>query len=137
MKITLSVLAGLAVLLRRRFFLSDGHLPGELLPESDELPADVEEMRGVIGLSCRDSDKFRAAWEGAVRSAADDMTARIAGARMARRTGIVRVEGRLPPDVRGGLDQHVAQLVGVVFALAVRDEVTRRVEAMPHPGGFG
>lgn len=133
-KIKLSVLAGLAVLLRRRFFLSDGLLPEELLPESDEVPVDVEEAQGVIARACRDNEKFRVAWDGAVRLAADYMTARIAGARMAQRTGIVRMEGRLPPDVRRDLDPDLAR---VAFAIAVRDEVTRRVEAMPHPGGFG
>lgn len=133
-KIKVSVLVGLAILLRRRFFLSDGQHPEQLLPESDEVPADVEEAQGMIARACRDNEKFRAAWEGEVRLTADYMTARIAGARMARRAGVVRMEGRLPPGIRNGLDPGLAR---VAFALAVRDEVTRRVEAMTRPGGFG
>jgi hypothetical protein len=133
MRFALPVLAGVAVLIgvllwHRRFRPGNAVVP---LPEGDAGLDEAGALALVTGV-CQGDGKFRVAWEGAVRETADHMTARIAGARMAGRTGIVRGECRLPVFL--GLDPDLTR---AAFALAVREEVTRRVEAMPLPGGFG
>ena len=131
MKLVLPALAGVVVLagvLLVRCF-SHGLAPK---PLAEHVLPEVGEVQAQIARACQGNGEFRAAWEEAVRTAADHLTARVAGARMAGRTGVVSVEMRLP--VLPGLDPDVTR---AAWALAVNEEVDRRVEAMPLPGGFG
>jgi hypothetical protein len=132
-KIVPSVLAGLVAALGiwRRRITARIAVPRKMLV-TEAVPPEIVVVQARIAHACQASDKFRVAWEGAVRKTADSVTARIAGARMAGRAGLIRGEAHLP--LLRDLDpDHVR----VAFALAVRDEVARRVDAMPHPGGFG
>jgi hypothetical protein len=139
-KVVFPVLAGLAVfagvLLLRRYFPVRVQPELTVLPVAGEddvvPPPEAEAAQALIAGACQGSDKFRVAWEGAVREAADYLTARIAGARMAGRTGVVRMDFRVP--LFPGLDRDLTR---VALAQAVQEEVNRRVEAMPHPGAFG
>lgn len=76
---------------------------------------------------------FADSWNDALAGAADQLTARIAGARMAG-TAVGLVRGRASVPVPRG---HDPQLVQAAFTLAVAGEVNRRIEAMASPGAFG
>lgn len=77
--------------------------------------------------------EFAAAWEGAVRAAADEVSGEIAGRQMAG-----RFSGELAWHATVPMPTGMAPEVGhAAFDVAVRAEVTRRIESMSGPGAFG
>ena len=137
-KVLLPVLAGLAVITagiwfhRRLIVFFPVPVMGLVPPDDDD---DVDEAHRALALIIQSglkNESFARAWQDAVRGTADQMTARIVGARMAGRIGIIQLRYGvpIPPDV----DSQTAK---TAFILAVQTEVARRVDAMPRPGGFG
>ena len=136
-KVLLPVLAGLAVItagiwFHRRLIVFFPVPVMGLVPPDD---GDVDEAHRALALIIQaglKNESFARAWQDAVRGTADQMTARIAGARMAGRTEMVQLRYGVPvpPDV----DSQTAKMA---FTLAVQTEVARRIDAMPHHGGFG
>lgn len=77
--------------------------------------------------------EYRQAWEGAVRSASDEVAGEIAGRQMAGRfSGELEWHAAVPMPM--GMDPVVGH---AAFDIAVRDEVMRRITAMNGPGAFG
>lgn len=94
---------------------------------------DASEALEIVKTAAREHPEFAAAWERVVRGAADEMAAQIVGQAMA---GVTAGHLAWYADVPG-LSLMPRQVVHVAFDLAVRSEVSRRVDAMTSPGGFG
>lgn len=116
-------------------------LSGGSCPEPADLPDSAEECEAAerIAATALDHAEFRSAWDDAVRSVADAITARLAGAWMA--SGCPDVAG-VAISWEGSV--HLPECPGVcperawgVFQQAVQAEVSRRAAAMSGPGGPG
>ena len=94
---------------------------------------DHYQMLARIELLAAENDEFGDCWRRAFLESADQLTAQIAGARMAG-TKVGAVHGRVSVPVPTGSDP---EQVRRAFVIAVRDEVNRRIEAMASPGSFG
>lgn len=92
-----------------------------------------ELAKALIAEAANASARFRAAWHKSVSGAADLVTARVAGARMA---GITEVrfawEAKFPVPEK--TDPRMAR---AAFVHAVHEEAVRRLKDMASPGAFG
>jgi hypothetical protein len=139
MRIAVPVLTGLALIalgiwLRRRLTAASLVTPVEEKKFTASRSEDDDAYRAltVIEDARLENESFARAWQDAVRGTTDRLTARIAGSRMAGRSGVVQLRYQVP--VPPGADAQTAQ---IAFAYVVRNEVARRVDAMPRAGGFG
>ena len=105
----------------------------DALNGDERLIAAAYQMVARLNVLAEQNDQFARDWNSAFTSAADHLTARIAGARMSG-VQVGKVFGKARVPVPQGSDPAMVRLA---FTLVVRDEVNRRIEAMASPGSFG
>jgi hypothetical protein len=100
--------------------------------EPEDVVEPDEALEAVLSVAA-ECPEFGRAWDWAVRTASDELAATIAGRQMAGiMSGTLDWHACVP--IPTGMSPEVGH---AAFDRAVRDEVTRRINAMTGPGAFG